>query len=90
MRRVQASEQCAVPGHHARGAMVLQTIIFSKMYTKTSVVAWLRTHGYHWAIDEKTETFRARQLDPACFQRKSFRTIEFMEGVKAVVGKLKS
>ena len=69
--------------------MHLQSIIFSKEYTKGSIVKWLRQHHYKWALDEKANTWRARQFDPALCVKSSFRTIHLEEGVLGVVAKLK-
>jgi hypothetical protein len=48
--------------------------------------AWLKKHGFRRALDEKPNTYRARQADPSLFLKGSFRTIEFANGIKAVIG----
>jgi len=69
----------------------LQTLILSKsQFKKTTARTWVRDRGFKFAkLDEKTNTYRFRQLDPKRFQKKSFRTIAITKGVKAVIGRKK-
>lgn len=65
--------------------MKIQTVILSRdSFTRASAQKWLREHGFRSGIDEKTSSFRARQLDPSKFA--DFRTITLRHGVQAVVG----
>ena len=80
---------------HHPDAMVLQSYIFDKGWLaanhlgEADVRAWLRERGLRWALDEKSGTFRARQIDPACFIKTSYRTIRIAPGIQAAVAKLK-
>ncbi|MEK6526212.1 MAG: hypothetical protein AABZ22_05005, partial [Nitrospirota bacterium] len=71
---------------------VVQTLIFSKEKFKTAeeAKAWAGEHGFdHDKVDETGESFRLRQKDPGEFKDGSFNTVEFTDGVKAVIGRLK-
>jgi hypothetical protein len=82
---------CHIPGTHAVNSMIVQTFIFDKYHCyRADVISWLKKHHYRTGLDEKSGTYRARQVDPGCFRKNSFRTIMITTGVKAVVGKLKS
>jgi len=73
--------------------MIVQTIIFdADIWNAEDARFWLRHHKYRWALDVKDSTFRARQIDPGCFRKGTFRTIRFgktWHGIQAVVGKLR-
>jgi len=65
----------------------VQTLLFSKdNFTLKKAKAWLKKHGYKTDVDEKENTYRFRQVEPCEFNEESFRTIEFTDGIKAVVG----
>jgi len=80
----------------------IQTLIFdkAKFPTRDSVRKWIKAHGFHImrqkekvtkpGIDETAGSFRVRQRAPSDFVRGSFRTINITDGVKAVIGRLKS
>ncbi len=77
----------------ARPSTNVQTLIFSKDRFKTAqqAKAWAKREGYNYGlVDETSRSWRLRQIDPNKFKPDSFRTIEFTEGVKAVIGHLKS
>ncbi len=76
-----------------RPPTTVQTLIFSKKRFKTADAArsWAKSHGHHAAkVDETEDSFRLRQRDPGDFVDGSFRTITLTNGVKAVIGHLKS
>ena len=77
----------------ARKTTIVQTIIFDKEKFKKSddAKSWLKEHDYKsGGMDETDESFRFRQIEPDQFDPKSFRIIELTEGIKAVIGKLKT
>lgn len=84
---------CPSPHLHAHNSMVVQSLLFRRDggITRAEVVAWLRAHGYRAVLDAKPKHWRARQIDPECFRRGTFRTILFVSdgSIEAVVGKLK-
>ena len=68
--------------------MATQSLLFSRMHWLTpGAKAWLRKHGYRGLdVDTKTGYLRFRQHDPAGFcTARSFRTITFGKGIRAVV-----
>lgn len=76
-----------------RQPTTVQTLIFSKDRYETAALAknWAREHKYRAdKVDETSESWRLRQKEPGDFKEGSFRTIELTEGVKAVIGKLKT
>lgn len=75
----------------AQGAMVVQTLVFSKdKFSVETVKAWAKEHGFTSdSVDETGEGIRLPQCDPDDFDQETFRTIDLTEGVQAVVGKLK-
>ncbi|MGO8998677.1 MAG: hypothetical protein ACLQVI_35590 [Polyangiaceae bacterium] len=82
---------CPAPGLHAHDAMVVQTILLDRhAITRAAAVTWLKAHGYRAVLDAKPNTWRARQIDPGCFKRTSFRTIRLNPQIEMVVGKLKA
>jgi hypothetical protein len=66
----------------------VQTLIFDNlMFDEKAAKGWAKLHGYKYGkVDAKAATFRLRQVDPAGFKPKTFRTITLTEGVQAVVG----
>jgi len=75
----------------------VQTLILSKDKFKTldQAKAWIKEHGFKVehkgkAPDETETSYRFRQMDPGLFKPNTFRTITLTEGVKAVVGIVKS
>lgn len=72
-------------------ATQIQSAIFAKdKFTKKEAQDFARRQGWKGAVDEKKNTWRPRQKDPALFQAKSFRTIDIADGVKAVIGRPKA
>ena len=64
----------------------LQTLLFNKKYfTKEQAIEWLKKYKMKTGIDEVTNTYRARQLNPDLFKKDSFRTMAFKKGVWGVV-----
>jgi len=77
-----------------KSSTVVQTLIFSKDVFKSAEEAksWASKHGFNSGkVDETSDSFRLRQVDPSEFQQNTFRTIAFKgtKGIKAVVGKKK-
>jgi hypothetical protein len=67
--------------------MKVQTIIFDKTsFTKGKAKKWAKQHEYKDRVDETDNFYRMRQINPERFKKDSFKTIEFTEGIKAVVG----
>lgn len=69
----------------------IQTLIFDKEVFESEAEAreWASDHYFHNAkVDETTDSFRLRQLNPSQFDENSFRTIEIRRGIKAVIGKI--
>lgn len=65
----------------------IQTIMFDKTkFSKGKAKKWARQHEYKDRVDETDNYYRMRQIKPERFKGESFRTIEFTEGIKAVVG----
>ena len=74
----------------ARGSMTVQSILLAKShFTREAALAWLKAHDFDTGLDEKPETYRARQREPGDFAAGSMRTISVTSGVQAVVGRLK-
>lgn len=78
-------------------SMVLQTLILSKEKFKSLADArsWVSDHGHKTSHggkgpDETGSSYRFRQRDPGEFRDGTFRTIDIADGVKGVVGKLKT
>jgi len=80
---------CKTKAHHAVGSMVIQTIKISSIVDKREIVMWLKSHGYRANLVLEKNWWHARQLDPSCFKKDSFRTIKLAHDAHAVVGKLK-
>ena len=72
----------------------VQTLLFRREdgWTKTKARTWVRSHpAYHFGkVDETANYIRVRQMDPVKFEPKSFRTITFGKGIKAVIGRRKT
>jgi len=66
----------------------IQSVLMDKGRFKypSQAKVWLKDHKFRRTLDEKPNTFRARQLDPSAFKSRSFRTITLTKGIKAVVG----
>ena len=72
---------------------LIQSLIFDKdvFETKEEVLDWVKSHGFYVEkeIDETSDAYRVRQVDPSEFYPDSFRTIEIRKGIKAVIGKIR-
>lgn len=70
-----------------RAGSVVQTIIFdSALFDGNQARAWLRKHDFKTPKMDRTENYmRYRQYHPNYFHKDSFRTLEFKDGVLAVV-----
>jgi hypothetical protein len=81
--RASQVERLPVRGQGSR----VQSLIFDKaQFTKAEARDWARKHGFRApAVDEKPNTLRLRQIDPADMQKGTFGTIRFRPGVQAVV-----
>jgi phage head maturation protease len=81
----QITEELAV------SAMTVQTLVFAKSdFSAETAKAWAKKHGFAGLeVDDTGDSLRLRQRDPAEFDQETFRTIDFTEGVQAVVGKIK-
>ena len=66
----------------------VQSLIFDKdFFSVDQSKNWAKKHGFEYTyVDEKINTFRIRQQEPSFFQKEGFRTIQFTEGVQAVIG----
>ena len=66
----------------------VQTLLFSRRdFGKADARAWARDHGYTARKVHATAAYyRVRQAPPDQFRKGTFRTIELVAGVKAVVG----
>lgn len=87
MPRIQGS--CPVP--KTVGSMTVQSILVPATWSKQEAQTWLKKHGYKTKLDVRPHGWfwGARQINPECFQKGSFRTIRFgANGIEAVVGKL--
>ena len=70
--------------------MEIQSIIFYKSgCTKAQAILWLTSHSKLYDIDEKDNSYRARQKEPSLFDRHSFRIKEINAHMDFVIGKLK-
>ena len=70
--------------------MEVQSIIFYKSgYSKEDAINWLKKHTKKYDIDEKTNTYRARQKEPSLFDKTTFRIKEITKYIDFVLGKLK-
>jgi hypothetical protein len=66
---------------------ILQTLLISKeTHTSGEAKQWLKIHGFKAGLDIKPNTYRARQVSPSKFNKRSFRTVPIATGIKAVVG----
>jgi len=70
-----------------RDGSEVQTIIFNdQFFNGNEARAWLRKHGFKTPQMDRTVNFlRYRQKDPKKFYTDSFRTLEFKDGILAVV-----
>jgi hypothetical protein len=68
----------------------IQSIIFKKdFFSKSDALQWLKTHNFKTTfrnkmIDEKRDTYRARQHDPSRY--KSFVTKKINQDISIVLG----
>lgn len=70
--------------------IVVQTILFKReSFGIVRVRNFLNKNNLSSDIDTTTKFFRARQLNPESFNKKTFRTWHIAPGIKAVVGELK-
>src|SRR3990172_13001177 len=72
---------------------IVQTVILSKERFSSVEEAekWITSHEFkNKGVDETEDSYRFRQRDPGDFVYSSFRTINITDGVKAVIGHLKS
>jgi hypothetical protein len=69
------------------GTEIQSLILDNRFFDRRDALGWVRRHGFQaHKIDETSESFRFRQIEPSHFGPKSFRTIILRPGVKAVVG----
>lgn len=80
---------CKLKGKHLADSMIVQTIKVASYVDKREVVAWLKEHGHKARLELDGNWWHARQLDPTCFRKETFRTIHFAHDIQVVVGKLK-
>jgi hypothetical protein len=73
-------------------SMVVQSILFDvEKYTVEQAKKWLKDHNYkNDKVDTTDQYHRFRQKDPSEFDESTFRTIKFTDGLKAIVGKIKT
>ena len=74
-----------------RGATQVQTLLFDKaLFTPTQARRWAKKHNFEVpGIDQGSDAsqyHRVRQHDPEAFRKGTMRTIEFTDGIKAVIG----
>jgi GNAT superfamily N-acetyltransferase len=74
-----------------RGATQVQTLLFDKtLFTPSQARRWAQKHNFAVpGIDQGSDAsqyHRVRQHDPDLFRKATMRTIEFTDGVKAVIG----
>lgn len=75
-------------GGAPKQATEVQTVIMAKSMfpTMSEAKKWCADHDFRTdKVDETEDSFRFRQFDPGRCQEGSFRTIEIMKGVKAVI-----
>jgi len=80
---------CKIKGRHDPDSMIVQTIKIETSVPKHIAVSWLKDHGYKARLEQLGNYWHARQLDPSCFRKDTFRTIRFAPDAIAVIGKLK-
>lgn len=70
----------------------IQTLILSKDRFKSLDAAkkWCKSHDFKTEVDETKDSYRFRQREPGKYDEGSFHTIELDDGVKAVIGHLKT
>jgi phage gp29-like protein len=74
-------------------ATTVQSLILSKerFATLDAAKKWVAANKFHAGkVDETENSYRFRQREPKDFKPNSFRTISLTDGVKAVIGKLKT
>lgn len=73
-----------------RPPLRVQSLLFDKRHGWTDADArrWLGAHGYRASSADVTANYlRYRQLDPSAFDRASFATVVYGDGVEAVMAK---
>ncbi len=77
---------------YSQETTTIQTLIFSKeRFDRAQATQWAKDHDRRAdKIDETENSFRLRQREPGEFKDGSLRTITLTDGVKAVIGRLKS
>lgn len=75
-----------------KATTTIQTIIFDKSkFKKGEATKWAVEHNFKDnKVDETGSSFRLRQKEPGLFKTGSFRTISLTDGVKAVIGVMKT
>lgn len=64
----------------------VQSILFDKnTFTKKQAINWLKKHNKKYNLDETDNNYRFRQEDPELFDKKTFKTIQFTNGIKAII-----
>lgn len=74
------------------GGTKIQSLIFDKdEFNKSDAIHWAKKHDFKALVDEKSNTYRIRQISPDKFKAESFRTTDFggklPKGIKAVIAK---
>jgi hypothetical protein len=66
----------------------IQSVLLSKekFFTPEAAQLWLMLNNFNTYLDEKTNYYRARQVDPRKFFPETFRTITLSDRVKAIIG----
>lgn len=71
----------------ARASSVVQSLLFDKEeFTAEEALAWAERHGLQGVlVDSPGKYWRVRVRDPAGCKRRSFRTIDFGKGIRAII-----
>lgn len=71
-----------------KGSKVQSVLFDRKDFLPVSASNWLYNNGFKQIdfYDETDNFLRFRQIIPSKFKKKSFRTIVFEKGIKAIVG----
>ncbi len=71
-------------------SFIIQSIIYFKSgWSKQQAIDWLKEHQKKTGIDEKENTYRARQREPSEFDHNSFHIKEINKNMDFVMGRLK-
>lgn len=78
--------------HEARpSSMVLQTVLFDNdVFDRRETISWLKDHKMIHELDIKPNMYRARQVNPNLFKKKSFRHKTIEKGIAIITGKLRN